>query len=289
MIIDRQKLHDDIRLSADIVGAPFSNPFIERILTAFDDVLDDTFMGMRATTHAAADRKLNWRICYRQDVHPLRRARDVGLFPAQPHAAEPLIDALTERFPNAWGFDVDAAGSLDKVWIFLPGTATIDDLLAVPGFPATARAAKRLIRRACVVAFDLANATINLYAPVFEQGTLTPEAMRTLVADLGFPAPTDGDLALSPHAFSFYQTCAAHSQHPLRLSIAVRCIADDVPQGLHPVLDRFAEQAPFASAFRQFLFYPAYSARGKYYKIASDYQGNHADIVKPLGDPDLLR
>ncbi len=288
MLIDRQKLHDDIRLSADIAGAPFADEFVKKTLSSFDDVIDDTFMGMRTTSHPRGVRKLNWRICYRQDVHPLRRARATGLIPDRVHPAEALIDAITERFPNHWGFDIDAAGSLDKIWIFLPGTATIDELLAIPGFPATANTAKRLTRRACVVAFDLGRATVNLYAPVFKQGTLTPEAMRDLVTNLGFSSHEEHDLALSSRAFSFYQTFDSQSHRPLRLSVAVRCMADDLPRGLHPVLDRFAEQAPFAGHMRQFLFYPAYSADGKYYKIASDYQGNHADIVKPLGDPDLL-
>ncbi|MBZ4321415.1 aromatic prenyltransferase [Streptomyces huiliensis] len=284
MNVDRDKLRQDIRLCAHIAGVACDADFVSRSVEAFDDILDSAWMGMRTTTHPEAARKLSWRLIHQRPVPPLERARQAGLRSGRMPPMERLLKALEERFPLIWGLDLDVDGTLEKIWAGFPGGVPIDELLDVPGFPAGVAAVKRVMDRATLVGFHLGKAYLNVYAQVFPQGTLTARRMHDLVAELGFPSPTAAELACATHAFSVYETYpyGREGTSPSRISFSTRCTPDEVPAHLHPLLRRFTDEAPFATGARHFLFYPDYSARGRNFKISTDYLGNQPQILKAL-------
>jgi hypothetical protein len=282
--VDRDKLRQDIQFCAHVAGAACDADYVSRSVEAFDDILDSAWMGMRTTTHSESARKLSWRLIYQRPVPPLDRAREAGLRFGRMPPMERLLKTFEERYPLLWGLDLDVDGTLDKIWAGFPGGVPIDELLNVPGFPADIAAVKRVMDRATLVGFHLGKAYINVYAQVFPRGTLTARRMHDLVSNLGFPAPTAAELACATHAFSIYETYSYSREvmSPSRISFSTRCTPDEVPTQLHPLLRKFTDVAPFATDLRHFLFYPDYSARGKNFKISTDYLGNQPQILKAL-------
>jgi hypothetical protein len=283
--IDREQLRQDLHLCAQVAEVACDDDFVRRSIEAFDDVLDRASMGMRTTTHPRASRKLNWRLGYEGSSSPLDRAREAGLRTGTVHPFEHLMKALDERFPLLWGVDFDVDGALDKVWASFPEGVSIDDLLSVPGFPPNVAAAKLVMDRAGMVGFHLGKAYVNVYGQVFPQGELTPRRMRALVTELGFPPPTETELACSAQAFAIYESYPYDHKgaSPARISFATHCRPEEVPTQLHPLLERFIEKAPFARHERRFFFYVDYSTEGKNYKVATDYFGELLRSTEFLG------
>lgn len=278
--LDLDKLRTDLERYAEIVGSPYDGVFVDRLIKALRDVWKNAWVGVRTTTHAPEERDVNIRVCYREPLHPLRLLRAAGLVSFTDHPLENLIDDVIDRFPAFWGIDAPLSGTVDKVWMFFDGGASLQGLRELPHLPASLHAAKEHFERlgmdrVGLLGLDFKRHTINVYAPIFPSGTLTTDRVTRMIGDFGFVAPTSDEAEHCARAFSFYQTFDLESPDVRRLCFPTRCTPEMIPTHFDPVLADFVGRAPFAAGQRAFLFYLAYGPRTRYFKLSSDYRANH--------------
>lgn len=283
---DLTKLRADLHNCAQAVDVPFNAPAVGRLLSTLGDLCAGAWLGMRTTSRPAGGRDLNLRVCYRQPVHPVPRLREAGLLTFDGHPMERLLDELVDRFPLWWGIDASVSGSVDKIWLLFDKGIPLVDVLALPHLPPTVRAAQDHFDRIAMdriglIGLDFGHRTINVYSPVFPPGTLTYETVTNMISGLGFLLPTEEELERNTHAFDVYQTFSWDEPGVRRLCFPVRYIAEEFPTHCHPILKQFVELAPFAADQRAFVYYATYGPRGGYFKVQSDYTGNHRDTFTP--------
>nr|QGZ20043.1 hypothetical protein [Streptomyces alanosinicus] len=278
--LDLTRLSEDLRQYARIAQVRFNAAVVDKVIDTLADLLPLGWIGVRTTTLPPARRDVNLRLCYRSPVPPVPRLRQAGLLTFTGHPIETLLDEVAERHEPWWGVDASVNGPADKIWMIFDRGIPLEELTELPSIPAAVRTARPHFHdsgmdRAGLLALDFSRRTINVYSPVFTPGTLSPEAAATMLTRLGFPAP-EGDLRhTNGQAFDFYQTFGWDHPGLLRLCFPVRCSAEEFPVHHHPLLRDFVEQAPFAAAERNFVFYTTYGPRGGYFKVQSDYTGNH--------------
>ncbi|MFE0188982.1 aromatic prenyltransferase [Streptomyces sp. NPDC058989] len=284
--LDLAKLRADLHDCAQAVEVPFNAPAVDRLLSTLADLCTDAWLGMRTTTRPAGRRDLNLRVCYRRPVHPVPLLREAGLLTFDGHPMERLLDELVDAFPLWWGIDASVSGSVDKFWLVFDNGVPLADVLALPHLPPAVRASQDHFERAGMdrvglIALDFGHRTVNVYSPVFPPGTLTYATVTSLISGLGFPLPAEEELQRNTDAFDVYQTFSWDEPGVLRLCFPVRYTAADFPTHCHPVLKQFVETAPFAVDQRSFVHYTTYGPRGGYFKVQSDYTGNHRDTFLP--------
>ncbi|WP_317446336.1 aromatic prenyltransferase [Streptomyces collinus] len=278
--LNLDKLRTDLERYAQIVGTSYDAVFVDRLIKTLQDVWKQAWVGVRTTTHGPEERDVNLRVCYRESLHPVRLLRTAGLVSFTHHPLENLIDDVIERFSAFWGIDAPLSGTVDKVWMFFDGGVSLRQLRGLPHLPPSLHAAQEHfdrngMDRVGLLGLDFTRHTVNVYAPIFPPGRLTPDRVTRMITDLGFVPPSGDEAKRGARAFSFYQTFGLESPDILRLCFPTRCTPEEVPTQYHPVLADFVEQAPFATQRRAFLFYLAYGPKTRYFKVSSDYRANH--------------
>lgn len=284
--LDLGKLRADLRDCAQAVEVPFNAPAVDRLLHTIGDLCTDAWLGMRTTGRPAGSRDLNLRVCYRHPVHPVPRLREAGLLTFDGHPMERLLDEFVDTFPLWWGIDASVSGAVDKLWLIFDHGIPLADVLALPHLPPAIRAAQDHFDRARMdrvglIGLDFGKRTVNVYSPVFEPGTLTRKTVTDIISGLGFSLPAKVELERNTQAFDVYQTFSWDEPGVRRLCFPVRYTAEEFPTYCHPVLKQFVEQAPFAADRRAFVYYATYGPSGGYFKVQSDYTGNHRDTFTP--------
>lgn len=282
--LDLDKLRTDLERYARIVDARYDGAFADRLINALHEVWKHAWIGVRTTTDATVARDVNLRVCYREPLHPVRLLRAAGLVSFTSHPLEKLIDdVIDRRFPVFWGIDAPLRGTVDKVWMFFDGGVRLHQLRELAHLPRSLHAAQEYFDRNTtgrvgLLGLDFTRHTVNVYAPIFPPGTLTPDRVVRMVTDLGLVTPSPDEARRAANAFSFYQTFDMESPDILRLCFPTRCRPEEVPTYYHPVLANFVEHAPFATEHRAFLFYLAYGPHSRYFKLSSDYRANHHEM-----------
>ena len=281
--LDLDTLRTDLERYAQIVGTSYDGAFVDRLIKTLHGVWKQAWVGVRTTTHAAKERDVNLRVCYREPLHPVRLLRTAGLVSFTHHPLENLIDDVIDRFPAFWGIDAPLSGTVDKVWMFFDGGVPLYQLRKLTHLPPSLHAAqeyfdRNTMDRVGLLGLDFTRNTINVYAPIFPPGTLPPDQVTRMITDLGFVPPSRDEAEHCARAFSFYQTFDLDSPDILRLCFPTRCTPGEVPTQYHPVLANFVEQAPFATEQRAFLFYLTYGPQTRYFKVSSDYRANHRQM-----------
>jgi hypothetical protein len=172
----------------------------------------------------------------------------------------------------------------DKVWMHVDGGIALDDVLSLPDLPSSVRAARAHFDRAkmdriWLFGLDFTSHTINLYGHVIPSGDRTAADIAALLTGAGFPLPSHDELRCNTQAFTVYQTFNWDSPDLLRLCFPMLYAAAEFPTRFHPLLKTFVEQAPLLGDGRDsFGFYTTYGPAGGYYKVSTDYTGNHGAI-----------
>ncbi|RJO72530.1 hypothetical protein D5S18_22415 [Nocardia panacis] len=274
------RLRADLRTYARLAGTRYDPAVTEPVLTALEHAWTTAAVGVRTTTHPAAQREVNVRVMYPGALGALVESLGAaGLLPRRSDPRiMPLLDALCESLPAAVGVDLAIGSGIQKVWAVLPEIAEVGRVLELPGLPAAVRThAAHLSRwggRIGIVAVDFPARTLNLYSQVLDPA-LTGADIGAILAELGFGPASAAELAvLDGRAFNLYRTFSWDSPRPERVSFPVRCRPETFPTHLHPLLTKIVAEAPFADpdARRGFVFYAAYGPNGlHYYKIQAEY------------------
>jgi hypothetical protein len=132
--------------------------------------------------------------------------------------------------------------------------------------------------RANLIGIDYHHRTVNVYVGEPPAECLTPEAVSSMLRDLGMPDPSEQLLTLSQRAFGVYATLSWDSATIERITFAVMTPdPTTLPVRIEPKIERFVKSAPYAvdpadAADRKFVYAVSSAPDGEYYKLQSYYQ-----------------
>ncbi|MEV0354976.1 aromatic prenyltransferase [Nocardia sp. NPDC050697] len=292
---DRNRFRDDLGDFARLAEAPYDPAIVDAVLDALGDSVRGTWPALRTTTHPVGERIVNARFTnFAAATEPAQVLRDAGLLPFTGHPLETVLAEVPAAVPVLWGVDIAVHAGVQKIWLVLPESLSIERLLQIPGLPdavpAHAEHLRRYGDRVGIIGLDFAARTMNIYSQVLAPGTLTAAEISTLLAELDFTAATDAELALLGQTFNVYRTFSWTSPHLQRVCFPLRCTPETFPAHLDPTLPRLAAGAPYAgTGARHLNFYAAYGATSRYYKIQADYLSPAGAVLPDHKTPESLR
>jgi hypothetical protein len=272
-----ERFRRDLREYARLADVPYEQSVVDPVLDSLAELWTSSWVGVRTTTHPAGRREVNARLIHQgADADPVASLRSAGLLEFTGHPMEKLLTGIPEAMPVRWGVDLSVSGGVQKIWLVFPELVTVQRMLEFPGVPDSARAHAPHLRsyggEIGMMALDFASRTMNLYSRVFEPGTLSPLDIATILAELDFAPAGDDELAHLGRTFNVYRTFSWTSPRMQRVCFPVRHDASGFPGHFDPVLDRFVAGAPFVGTGPPaFVFFAAYGATGRYYKVQADY------------------
>jgi 4-hydroxyphenylpyruvate 3-dimethylallyltransferase len=192
---------EDIRTSAAVIGAPFSEEVTRRVIDAYGDRFATDAVMWKATSRPGD--ALSYRFFSRGKPDIVSVAVRAGLLGRDSRVA-PLItcwDALYDGAPAQHG-DFDAGRGLAKTWMTLGGTRPVDDILDVAAVPDALKQHADVFHKLGLhhvrfTGVDYRHDTVNLYFRT--RGPLTRERCTELV---GLAAATP-DAALTAEMLEF--------------------------------------------------------------------------------------
>ncbi|WP_107656235.1 aromatic prenyltransferase [Nocardia suismassiliense] len=289
------RFRQDLREYARLAEARYDPSVVDPVLDTLSDLWTGSVVAVRTTTHPVPERQVNARVMYPgEPTELIQTLRDAGLLTYTGHPMEQLLAEICAAMPVRAGVDVALDGGVEKIWLIFPELVSVERMLAFPGMPESARGhAAHLSRyggRIGILGVDFAARTMNLYSQVFEAGQLTAADISTILADLDFVAATDEELALLGRTFNLYRTFSWTSPRMERICFPLRCTAETFPTHLDPVLARFVDEAPFADPeTRGFVFYTAYGATSRYYKVQAEYLAAQRPTFPGGTEPQVTR
>lgn len=285
------QLRRDFRAYAELAEAEYRPEVVDPVLETLSDAWTKSIVGVRTTTHPVPVREVNARVQVPGDPAAMvETLRTAGLLRFTGHPMESMLTAAIAAAPCLAGVDLALGTGLQKIWLFFPQVLSVDQVLALPGLPDAVGAytghLKRYGGEIGIMAFDFANRTMNLYSQVLPPGTLTSGDVVDVLAELELHPAAPAELAALPSPFNLYRTFSWTSPRMRRICFPMRHAAETFPTGIDPLLDRFADAAPFADsgpgAARRFTFYAAYGPADRYFKIQAEYS-NTAVATFPGG------
>jgi len=182
-------LHD-IRATAAILEAPFSERVTCKVIDSFADNFKDGATVWKATEHAGDP--LSYRFFARSRNDTIQTALRVGLL-----GNETDCTTLIRRWSDAYGdttqsCDFDTLNGLAKSWIYLGGMRPADEVLGRSFVPQVIRDQLRIFHAVRLdyirfVAVDYRHETANLYFRT--RGPITPTRCTEILALVGLGPP----------------------------------------------------------------------------------------------------
>lgn len=279
---DAERVYSAIEESAGLVGIGCSRDKVWPILDAYKDVLAEAMIVFSMASGRRAG-ELDFSISVPAGHgDPYVTALSNGLTPELDHPAGVLHSDIHERCPiGMYGIDGEANRGFKKVYTFFPkdDLQGLPRLADIPSMPRSVADNSDLFFRyglgeVQMTSIDYRNRTVNLYFGDLPAGCLEPDSVRSMLREMGLPAPSEQGLGFLRRAFSIYPTLSWDSSKIERICFAV--ITTDpatVPARSEPEIAQFAKSAPYAYADKHTLVYGlTFSPGGEYYKLGSYYQ-----------------
>ncbi|WP_157429804.1 aromatic prenyltransferase [Actinomadura oligospora] len=183
----------DAKMTADAIGAPFSETATRAVLDAYPEGFRDGAVLFRTTDVPGAP--LNYRFYERRPTDSIGTAVRAGLLDAD-HPLISLISSWSSLYGDASTelVDFDAGRGIAKTWVFLGGKRPVGEVLHAPGVPEALLRDEERFRALGLtsvrhVAVDYLSNTANLYFRTSKR--ITPDVAEGLIslADGNSPTP----------------------------------------------------------------------------------------------------
>ncbi len=282
------ELVSDIRLAAEIAGAPFQDEIVWAILKAYEPWFTNYAVAFRITTKVIPELNVRYQTLTPHDPYAI--ALEHGLLTRTDHPIHDAIWELRALRPNAgYLIDIGVTHGFEKIWGYFAEPFTIEEICALDTMPQSLKDHLPLFKRyglnwVSAVGVDYVANTTN---PYFMRGSFPNDAeiAAQFVQDCGFERPSPEENEHNGQGFVIYPTFAWNSDAVERLSYACGGPQEQVPTHWHPLMKKFAEQVPLRGPVRGFTWNTCYG-RGipNYYKLEGDYRGNVFQYIAPLID-----
>jgi hypothetical protein len=279
------EFHDVLAGAARALGAPFSPGTVRPILETYADCIPRSVISLRVASGTRRAGELDCRFATMdRDVDPYGQALAGGLLPRTDHPVGSVLAELAARFPvDSYGIDFGMSTGFAKTWLFFPPDRmqAVGDLAALGSMPASVGGHADLLERiglagrATLIGIDYPDRTVNIYLGEVPAELLTEAGVRSLIGELGLPAPSRPMLELAARAFGIYLTLGWDSPGVQRLTYA---LTTTDPLGLtnrpDPAIERLVTSAPYRgdAAGRKFIYAGSIGPSGEYFKIQAFYQ-----------------
>lgn len=272
--------------SARLLDVTCSRDRVWPILTAYEDALAEAVIvcSMATGEHNAGELDYTITIPAAQG-DPYAVALATGLTGATDHPVGALLAGIRAQCPiGGYAVDCGVVGGFKKTYSFFP-TDDLQGLAKLSGIPSMPRSlagnAGFFLRHGLddhvtMLSIDYLRKTVNLYFGKLPGECLEPEAILSMLGDMGLPEPSGQTMDFIQKSFAVYVTLSWESPDIERICFAV--ITQDpvaLPARLHPEIERFARSAPRSSSdVRTLVYGVTLSPGGEYYKLGSYYQIN---------------
>lgn len=282
-----EKVYSAIDESARLLNIECSREKHLPVLTAYQNALAGAVVifAMSSGSHAG---ELDYSISVPPSVgDPYAIALREGFIDRTDHPVGSLLSDMGERCPvGLYAVDCGVVGGFKKTYSFFPtdDLQALSKLADIPSMPPSLADHVGLFGRygiddnVTMVSIDYQNRTVNTYLGGLPEGTLEPKTIRSMLAEMGLPEPSEQALEFAQKSFAIYPTFNWESAQIERVCFAV--ITTDpmaLPAQLEPDIAKFAKNAPYAYADerdRTLVYGATFSRRGEYYKLGSYYQTN---------------
>ena len=267
------------------LGVDCSREKVWPVLTAYQDAFPQAVIVLSMETGRGAG-ELDYSVTIpAEGVDPYTHAVANGLIEATDHPVGSLLSDLRERCPiGGYGIDVGVVGGFKKTYVFFPlnDLQGLAKLAAVPSMPpALAEYADIFTRHGVdgsvkMIGIDYKHRTANVYFGNLPAECLQPEAIRSMLHDLGLPEPSERTLEFARSSFSSYITMSWDSSKIERICYAVMTMDPmAIPSRIEPEIAKFAVSAPYSYAedgARILTYGITVAPGGESYKLGCYYQ-----------------
>jgi Aromatic prenyltransferase Orf2 len=278
-----EEVYSALEESARLVDVPCSRDKVWPILTAYADGLVDATLvvfSMAAGERHRGDLDYNFTVPSGGD--PYAVALSKGFTAETDHPVAALLSDLHQRCPvHVFGVECGAVSGFKKTYVFFPldGLQELSKLVDIPSMPpAVAEHAGTFARygvdKVSIIGIDYVRRTMNVYFGGLSPECVEAENVRSLLRDIGLPAPSEQMLTFIQKSFSIYPTFSWDSSKIERICFSiVTPDAEALPARLEPEIGKFARSAPYAYPGDRILVYGATLSPGEeYYKLGCYYQ-----------------
>jgi hypothetical protein len=285
---DLHRLAEDIGALAHAVGAPCDPGIVNHTLDTFQRGFRGCPVELRTTTvkPGKTGTELSFRYVDPRGSHdPYQIAVDSGALRPSGRPVDLLLPELQRRF-RIFGYGVDAGAStgLEKIWPLFDQPRALEEALTVTSLPPSVARSEPWLRRhrltrVNIIAADYRHASTNLYFPshrLFD----SPDALRMMITELGFPAPTSEILRYDTRALITNVSYSWRTDSVERLCFySVAHTVADLP-GDAPLLRAAIAGAPAHVQKNMFIVGSTYGRDGGYTKLELDYTGTSVPLFQ---------
>jgi len=280
------ELASDIKLAAEIAGAPFQDEIVWALLKAYEPWFTNYAVAFRITTKPTPELNVRYQTLNPHDPYAI--ALENGFLTRTDHPVHDVVWELQALRPDAgYLIDIGVTHGFEKIWGYFPEPFSIEEICALDSMPQSLKDDLPLFKHyglnwVSAVGVDYLGNSTN---PYFVKGAFPNDAdiAARFVVDAGFARPSDEENQHNGSAFVVYPTYTWDSGEIERLSYACVGSQAQVPTHWHPLIKKFAEQVPLRGPVRGFTWNTCYG-RGipNYYKLEGDYRGNVVQYIAPL-------
>jgi len=280
-----ERVYSAMEESARLLGLACSRDKVWPVLTAYADVLADAVIvfSMASGSHAT---ELDFSISMPPEHgDPYAIALRNGLTAKTDHPVSALLSDTQECCPiGMFAIDGDVLGGFKKTYAFFPpdDLQPLSKLVDIPSMPRSVAENAGLFARygldkVQMTSVDYNSKTVNLYFGNLPAEFLEPEAILSMLREMGLQEPDKLGLEFAKRSFAVYPTLNWDSSKIERFCLAV--ITRDptiVPARGEVEIARFSKYAnntPYTYAERRTLVYGlTLSPSEEYYKLGSYFQ-----------------
>lgn len=271
--------------AAGLLDVTCSREKVRPIVAAYQDALAQSVIAFRVATGSRNAGELDCRFTMLpRTLDPYGTAVSHGLLTDTGHPSDSLLSEMHRHLPvDCYGIDFGVVGGFKKTWTFMPPD-DLQDMTTLAGLPSMPRslaentdflARHGLADKGSLIGIDHKSRTVNVYfgeppAECFEKRTI-----RSMLRELGLPAPSDRMLSLGERAFGIYTTLSWDSPRVERITFAVMTPdPTTLPIRLDPAVEHFVKSAPTMDPpdDRRFVYAVTSGPGGEYDKLQSYYR-----------------
>jgi hypothetical protein len=281
-----ERVYSAIEESARLLDVACSREKIWPVLTAYKDVLAEGVVvfamesGRRATD-------LDFSISVPAGHgDPYAIALSNGLIAETDHPVGALLSDTQERCPlGMYGLDSGVTGGFKKAYVFFPkdDLQGLSKLADIPSMPRSVAENSSLFGRygldkVQMISADYKQRTVNLYFGSLSAEFLEPEAILSMLREMGLQAPGERGLEFVKRSFAIYPTLSWDSSKIERICFAVittdPMILPTRTESEITQFSKFANNAPYAyvGERRALVYGLTLSPDEEYYKLGAYYQ-----------------
>jgi hypothetical protein len=269
--------------AARLVGLNCSRDKVWPVLTAYKDVLAEAVIVFSVASGRRAT-ELDFSISMpAEHGDPYVVALSNGLTEETDHPVGAVLSDTQERCPvGMYAIDGEIAGGFKKAYAFFPtddlqGLSKLADIPAMPRSVAENASlfARYGLDKVQMTSVDYKRRQVNLYFGDLSAELLEPQAILSMLREMGLQEPGGRELEFAKRSFAVYPTLGWDSSKIERVCFAV--ITTDpttVSARTEPEIWKYANNAPFACTGeeRVLVYGLTLLPDEEYYKVGSYYQ-----------------